>query len=122
MLLLQRRYRLKTNKEISKLIAALLVLLLTLSITPKSFLHEMLADHKDAPSCNDVNLESPCIHKQGYSCQQSDVVVPNCYLGSDSQGSIVHANCCDDKKYFHSFSYTQSFTNHSHGRAPPAHV
>jgi hypothetical protein len=113
---------LKKNKVISKFIAALLLLVLMLSITPKTFLHEVLADHKDAPSCNDSRLDGPCIHKLGYNCQQSDVVVPTVYLITETQEVTVHPDFCITEKFSYSASLTKKCVSLSHGRAPPALV
>jgi hypothetical protein len=50
-----------------------------LGITPKTFLHDLLADHQDVQFCNDVEVNGPCIHNQGFNCQQADIVVPLTY-------------------------------------------
>jgi hypothetical protein len=93
-----------------------------LSITPKVFLHELLADHKDAPSCNDAKLYGPCIHKQGYSCQQSDLVVTKVYLVGQSQEVVRPPNFCFTANLSYSSPLTKNFVTHSQERAPPAHV
>jgi len=113
---------LKKNKAILKITAALLVLLLMLSITPKLFLHEVLADHKDAPSCNDTNLEGPCIHKQGFNCQQSDLVVPTAYLLNASTVLVQSAGLGVIEKFSYAAHLTKNTVSLSHERAPPRHV
>jgi hypothetical protein len=110
------------NKAISKCTAVLLLLVLMLSITPKTFLHDVLADHKDAPSCNDARLDGPCIHKQGYNCQQSDVVVPSAYLIAEIKDVITHPLFFIKEKFSCTPSLTQNFLSHSHERAPPVCV
>jgi hypothetical protein len=119
---LQLRYKLTGCKIISKFVAAFLVLLLLLSITPKIFLHEIFADHKDAQLCNDTNVEGPCIHEQGYKCQQSDIVVPHVYLISQSQEIILHSDFCSAEDIFYLSSLTKIYITHSQERAPPAQV
>ena len=107
---------------ISKTVAGLLVLLILLSITPKLFLHELLADHKDTPSCNDTRLVGPCIHKQGYNCQQSELVVPHAFIGNEFQEPEHHRDfrVCNTPFYF---SYlTENFISYSQERAPPQFV
>jgi len=113
---------LKKNKAILKITAALLVLLLMLSITPKLFLHEVLADHKDAPSCNDTNLEGPCIHKQGFNCQQSDLVVPTVYLINASTALVQSADFRVIQKFSYSSHLTKNIVSLSHERGPPMYV
>jgi hypothetical protein len=110
------------NKAISKCIAVLLLLVLMLSITPKTFLHEVLADHKDAPSCNDARLDGPCIHKQGPNCQQSDVVVPSAYLITEIKDVITHPHFFIREKTSCTSSLAQYFVSHSRERAPPVRV
>jgi hypothetical protein len=110
---------LKQYKIISKAVALLLVMLLMLSITPKFFLHEIFADHNDAASCNDTKLVGPCIHKEGYNCQQSDLVVPNAYLVIESPELIPYHDFRDARILTYSFCLTKSFVCLSHGRAPP---
>jgi hypothetical protein len=119
---LQLRYKLTGCKIISKFVAAFLVLLLLLSITPKIFLHEIFADHKDAQLCNDTNVEGPCIHEQGYKCQQSDIVVPHVYLISQSQEIILHSDFCSAESIFYLSSLTRNYIINWQGRAPPAQV
>lgn len=119
---MQQRYKLTSCKIISKFVAAFLVLLLLLSITPKMFLHEIFADHNDAQSCNDTNIEGPCIHEQGYNCQQSDIVVPHVYLISQSQEFILHNDFCSAKEISYSSSITENYITRSQERAPPAQV
>lgn len=110
------------NKAISKCIAVLLLLVLMLSITPKTFLHDILADHKDAPSCNDARLDGPCIHKQGYSCQQSDVVVPSAYLIAEVKDVVKHPQFFIREKFSCTSSLIQNFVSLTQERAPPARV
>ena len=68
--------------------SALLVLML-LSIMPKTFVHDLFAHHTDVTACNDQDLQGPCIHKQGFNCQQTDLVVPGSYTISDFS-NILH--------------------------------
>lgn len=82
-LILQRGYKLKYRKFISNFAATVLLLVTLLSITPKTLLHHLFAQHTDQESCNDNVVKGPCIHQQGFNCQQSDIVVPVSYLQSD---------------------------------------
>ena len=107
---------------ISKIIAALLLVLLMITITPKTFLHDILADHKDAPSCNDARLDGPCIHKQGYNCQQSDIVVPAAYLISEGQVVVIDPDFLVNEKFTYTTDLPKNAISFSCGRAPPVHV
>jgi len=65
-----------------------LLLLMLLSVMPKTYLHELFADHTDVTACNDSDIQGPCIHNQGDNCQQTDNVVPSSYLFTDLFFSI----------------------------------
>ena len=82
----------------------------------------MFADHKDTPSCNDAKVDGPCIHKQGYNCQQSDVAVPTAYLNTELQNEILHPDVCGTVDFLFISSLAKSDVSHSHERAPPGHV
>ena len=114
--------QLKKTKAISKFIAVVLMLLLMLSITPKLFLHEILANHKDSTSCTDVTPGTPCIHKQGFNCEQSEVVVPNAYLVSEPQPEILHHGLFVSIKFEFTSTLTKNVITLSHERAPPVCV
>ena len=115
---LQHGYKLKQRINI---VASGLLLLMVLSIMPKTFLHELFANHQDVEVCNDSKVQGPCIHKQGYSCQQSDLVVPSSYtctdadLEKDFSFVIVEASAC-------SSALLSNFHSSSSGRGPPNNV
>ena len=92
-----------------------------LSIVPKTFLHDVFAHHTDVTACNDVDLTSPCIHKQGYNCQQTDIVVPLAYTPGDASVKIIA-----DVETVPLISFSTSYLKNSHsaisGRGPPFYV
>ena len=119
---LQQRYKLKVQVFISRVIAFTLLLVLMLAITPKSFLHHVFADHSDAIQCNDSLREGPCIHKQGFNCQQADLVAPSHFTlhnevmiskGNDIMSLPVHP---------FSSSLFENLILSITERGPPAHV
>ena len=114
--------KLKAHLFISKLVAAVLVLLLILGVTPKYFLHEVFADHKDTTSCNDVKTDSPCIHNQGYSCVQSDLVVPNFYVIAAAQYIVTDVSFYVETHSPFSSFLSKNFVTHTQERAPPVSV
>lgn len=93
-----------------------------LGITPKSLLHELFADHDDVIACNDVDLSGPCIHKQVFNCEQSDLVVPSVYLATVQPGATLTEGTVS--KVISHYSSRTLNTNVSGiaGRGPPAHV
>ena len=119
---LQQRYKLKGCSIISKIIASLLLVLLMLSITPKTFLHDILADHQDVQFCNDEEVNGPCIHNQGFNCQQADIVVPLTYQAPTllviPPVAMPHVSHAD----YISFSALLAPQHSSFLRGPPARV
>ncbi|MBL7698747.1 MAG: hypothetical protein JNK79_11330 [Chitinophagaceae bacterium] len=98
------------------------MLVLMLGITPKSLLHELFANHEDIVACNDVDLNGPCIHKQGFNCEQSDLVAPSAFILAvhseltHSTGVVSKA----DSNYSSFILSNKVFV--AADRGPPAHV
>lgn len=66
---------LKKKLFIQKLTAFLLLLIFTISITPKNYFHEVIADHKDISYCDGLDNSTGSIHQQGYACHFDNLVV-----------------------------------------------
>ncbi|HUQ67740.1 MAG TPA: hypothetical protein VM101_16375 [Flavitalea sp.] len=98
-----------------------LVLLMLLSIMPKILLHDVFADHSDVTSCNDSSVYGPCIHQQGYNCQQTDLVVPGAYTPTDFSVVIISCFFIDPVVLF-SITIRDNFYKVSPGRSPPLQV
>jgi hypothetical protein len=94
---------------------------MVLSVMPKIFLHELFANHQDVEVCNDSKVQGPCIHKQGYSCQQADLVVPSSYTcndaGFEKHHSFVPIEASDVTSLL-----LLNFHSSTSGRGPPFHV
>ena len=115
---LQHGYKLKHRIHI---VASGLLLLMVLSIMPKTFLHELFANHQDVEVCNDSKVQGPCIHKQGYSCQQADLVVPSAYTCSDADLEKDFSFLIVETSDYTS-ALLSDFHSFSSGRGPPYHV
>jgi hypothetical protein len=99
-----------------------LLFLLVLSITPKSFLHEIFAHHSDVTACTDANVTGPCIHKQGYNCQQTDLVVPSLYEMCVVTITVQPPVGFSTSTELFSSSILQQSVSGISGRGPPSHV
>ncbi len=71
-------YYLKQSNTIRKISAAFFLLLFSFCITPKRFLHDILANHKDAQPFASVPVQQ--ISQSGFRCQTDDLVVEAPFL------------------------------------------
>ena len=70
-----RQLHLVNRKNISKKVCGFLLLVVfCISILPKAYFHEVLADHKDIPTCT-LPHKSSAIHAKGFACHFDDLVV-----------------------------------------------
>jgi hypothetical protein len=71
----------KEAANIRKLYAFCLLLLFTVSITPKIYFHDVVANHKDVfTTCSHSEKPKACLHQQGYNCELSDPIISSPYL------------------------------------------
>lgn len=67
------------NNRIRRFCAALLLLLAVFASLPKTFLHEVIADHQDLPSCTETHTAS-VLHQKEKDCDCDDLVVNAAFL------------------------------------------
>jgi hypothetical protein len=91
-------------------------------VAPKSYLHEMFADHEDAPSCSDTYTDGPCIHKQGLNCAQAEIVVPASYDALRNEYTRFEREFVLIPLILDPASLVQLHFSTETGRSPPAHV
>jgi hypothetical protein len=110
---------LKTKTTIQKSAAIFLMLIFLISIAPKAYFHDLLANHKDFPACTQVH-KTAVLHSHGFNCHFDDLVVSAPFLLLAEQ-PIVFINFHFDKKQpsFYS-SFLQSFLLHKENRGPPS--
>src|SRR5688500_1481069 len=110
------------SQFISQQLSAVMLVVMLLSIMPKSYLHDVFADHSDTIVCNDFYQSGPCIHNQAPGCEQSEIVVPAVYILHPEQalGSQVEQTgaFCNS---FYSYLLLKTFSSKT-GRAPPCDV
>ena len=63
--------------KLQKFIGSLLLLVLTLSATPKKLLHDLFADHTDSYAYSSAGL---VVSKDGFNCDTQDEVVSTPFL------------------------------------------
>jgi hypothetical protein len=98
--------------------AAFFLLLFTVCVTPKRFLHDLLANHKDAQMAARLPFEQ--IAASGYHCHVDELVVMEPFLpGVESTHPMLLSfqplHFCEPLHLF-----TPSFHRQTDGRGPPA--
>jgi hypothetical protein len=90
-----------------------------ISIAPKTYFHDLLANHKDFPACTQVH-KTAVLHSHGFNCHFDDLVVSAPFLLQIEQ-PIAFDNFYFEKKQssFYS-SFPQSFLQHKEKRGPPS--
>lgn len=118
---LEATFALKLNKNqtIQKPIAALLLLIFSISAAPKAYFHDLIADHKDYSNCNDFHKNS-VLHKEGYNCHFDDLVASSPFIVQAEKTAvpvIVYFNKHSISLYCHT---PQAFVSKLDNRGPPA--
>ena len=108
----------KHTTTIQKVRAVFLTLVLLVGIAPKAFFHEIVAHHKDVPTCNEEH-KSAVFHHQGYNCHFDDLVVTAPFLFISEQ-PIIFKQFHFEKKQQELYSFhLSSFSQHKENRGPP---
>ena len=100
------------NNIIRKLSAGFLLLLFALCITPKKTLHDLIADHKDAPFASEGTAQQH-ISTSGFRCNCDDLVVESPFISDFIPIEIITiaaysshvAAPADDFRFLHHFYY-----------------
>jgi len=97
----------------------MLLLIFSISIAPKAYFHDLIADHKDYSNCNDFHKNS-VLHKEGYNCHFDDLVVSSPFILQAEKITVPTIT------YFNSHSVSlyslslQAFLQTIDNRGPPA--
>ena len=110
----------KQKKTIQKRIAFLLLLVFMVSAAPKTYFHDVIANHKDVSYCTHLNETSACVHLKGFNCHFDNLVVTAPYVVQSNPFSLIVP-----VRYIHlntrySFSYHSCFLSSADSRGPPA--
>lgn len=63
-----------TKRYIQKLLAGFLLLVFLISTAPRSYFHDLIANHKDQASCS-LSHKAAVVHKMATNCHFDDLVV-----------------------------------------------
>jgi hypothetical protein len=110
---------LKQQAYIQKFIAFTLLIVFSISIAPKAYFHEVIADHKDVLVCHHPEAGSSCAHSQPLNCHFDDLVVTAAFLIEKFQNSLNFPNRYLDKQDSYKLSYHQHPFFHKTSRGPP---
>ena len=66
-------------QSIKKIFAFLLLLLFTVSIGPRAYFHDLVADHRDGTGCVE-NHKNVVFHNEEIECHFDDLVVSSPYI------------------------------------------
>jgi hypothetical protein len=109
---------LKQTTTIQRAKAIFLLLLLAVGIAPKAFFHDLIANHKDLPSCNQHH-KTAVFHYQEYNCHFDDLVVTTPYLFENEQ-PVAFIQFYFEGKQSSSYSFhLPHFSQHKENRGPP---
>ena len=109
----------KQSTTIQRFTAFLILLVFTLSATPKVFFHDMVADHRDGPECI-LDHNTTVVHTQTFDCDFDDLVVSVPFvLEGESSEEIFRVYPETEQYSFYNSHPVQSF-GHKENRGPPA--
>jgi hypothetical protein len=108
----------KDSLNIKRLLAAFFLLLFSFCVTPKRFLHDLLANHKDAQYSASLPLQQ--ITTSGFHCNVDDLVVVAPYLPEIQ--TIVPVILSSNPLSFSDplLLVVHLHLSHNEGRGPPA--
>lgn len=110
--------KLNSKAIIQKLKAAFLLLVFAISITPKTFFHDLIANHKDFSTCKQVHTTA-VLHTQGYNCHFDDLVVSMPFLQQPALPVIHLTISYQEKKIVANTPFLSFFSQHKESRGPP---
>jgi hypothetical protein len=109
---------LKNSYTIRKLLAAFFLMLFSFCVTPKRFLHDLLANHKDEQFSASLPFQQ--FAASGFQCQVDDLVVVAPFLpGIQTIGPVILSST--PLRFSEPLlSIVYSYLSHADGRGPPA--
>lgn len=109
----------KGRSIIQRILALVVLLLFTLSITPKKYLHDCIADHIDYCS---INLtDDPTVSQADFDCDCEDIVVSSPFIdvGLSELNFPPFSLQCQAADRYSFYFFVAPLTKDSRG--PPAH-
>jgi hypothetical protein len=109
---------LKPNNNIRQYSAAFFLLLFSFCVTPKRFLHDLLANHKDAQTTTSLPVEQ--IAASGFHCHIDDLVVVAPFLPGIQAAEPLILSSLPLNFSAPLCSFDIPYLSHTDGRGPPA--
>jgi hypothetical protein len=111
---------LKQQIFIQKFLAFVLLSVFAISVAPKAYFHDLVANHKDdVVTCTHPPTSAPCAHKEGFNCHFDDLVVTAPFLFQKTQVSFCTLLVNADRQTAYHSSYSPYSFSHTTGRGPP---
>ncbi|HEV7331936.1 MAG TPA: hypothetical protein VGN63_12925 [Flavisolibacter sp.] len=104
---------------IQKAIAALLLVVFTISVTPGHLFHDALTSHTDEQVCRDQDQSAPHFHNPTFHCSFDELVITAPYVGDAAQPVIEQPSFVDAQSvYVPGFLLPTTFLQ-TESRGPP---
>lgn len=115
---LQHCYKMRGQLTIQRILAFVMLLIFMFSITPKKYLHDLVADHTDFYG---VSLKGKVtLSQSGFNCHTEDLVVSTPFIESTSCPNFSIDPLYKESPYTDLlFQYSQSFITKD-SRGPPS--
>jgi hypothetical protein len=107
----------KDSLNIKRLLAAVFLLLFSFCVTPKRFLHDLLANHKDAQYSDSLPLQQ--ISTSGFHCNVDDLVVVAPFLPEIQSNDQIILSSAPLSFSDPLLSVVYLYVSHNDGRGPP---
>ncbi|HXB28784.1 MAG TPA: hypothetical protein VNW49_03145 [Puia sp.] len=107
----------KHSNTIRRFFAAFFLLLFSFCVTPKRFLHDLLANHKDALYSDSLPLQQ--ISTSGFHCNVDDLVVVAPFLPGIQFNDQVILSSTPFNFSDPLLSVVYLYLSHNEGRGPP---
>ena len=104
---------------IQQLTGFLLLLVFALSTAPKSYFHDLVADHHDDVLSCDLAHKTSVLHKKAYHCDCDDLVVSTPFVFQQEFYSVSLLKYFPVKQEFIHFVFAAEFPNRHDSRGPP---
>lgn len=108
----------KQSPIIHKIIALALLFTFAISVAPKAWFHDIVANHKDVAAC-DERHNTTAIHTQSSHCHFDDLVVTSLFVPARLQSFTLHQLYFEKKQSAIYSSYSQFHVQHKESRGPP---
>ena len=108
------------GKTIQKIYSFFLLVVFALSVTPKIYFHDVIANHKDAAaSCDRPQQVKACIHQAGFNCHVDELVVTSAYLIIENIRSLLIASHFPEFNSTYQFLLSCNCLLNNESRGPP---